>query len=83
MIAAIYARKSTEDSDRNEEACSTTRPIEGSIIKIVGTCRVVDALGEWGSHNTPWRAKRQISDASEGADFALTYYSQLVCGFSP
>src|SRR4029453_6285890 len=56
-------------------------PDRGSIIKIVGTCRVVDALGEWGSHNTPWRAKRQISDASEGADFALTYYSQLVCGF--
>jgi hypothetical protein len=49
-------------------------------MKVVGTCRVVDALGEWGSHNTPWRAKRQISDASEGADFALTYYSQLVCG---
>jgi hypothetical protein len=49
-------------------------------MKIVGSCRVVDALGEWGSHNTPWRAKRQISDASEGVDFALTYYSQLVCG---
>jgi hypothetical protein len=29
MIAAIYARKSTDDSDRNEEACSTTRPIGG------------------------------------------------------
>jgi hypothetical protein len=49
-------------------------------MKIVGTCRVVDALGEWGTHNTPWRANRQISDASEGVDFALTYYSQLVTG---
>jgi DNA invertase Pin-like site-specific DNA recombinase len=28
MIAAIYARKSTDDSDRNEEARSTTRQIE-------------------------------------------------------
>jgi hypothetical protein len=49
-------------------------------MKVVGTCRVVDAPGEWGRHNTPWRAKRQISNASEGTDFALTYYSQLVCG---
>jgi DNA invertase Pin-like site-specific DNA recombinase len=30
MIAAIYARKSTDDSDRNEEARSTTRQIEGA-----------------------------------------------------
>ena len=28
MIAAIYARKSTDDSDRNEDARSTTRQIE-------------------------------------------------------
>ena len=28
MIAAVYARKSTDDSDRNEEARSTTRQIE-------------------------------------------------------
>src|SRR5262245_51795718 len=28
MIAAIYARKSSDDSDRNEEARSTTRQIE-------------------------------------------------------
>jgi len=28
MIAAIYARKSTDDSDRNEEARSTTRQVE-------------------------------------------------------
>jgi DNA invertase Pin-like site-specific DNA recombinase len=28
MIAAIYARKSTDDSDRNAEARSTTRQIE-------------------------------------------------------
>ncbi len=28
MIAAIYARKSTDDRDRNTEARSTTRQIE-------------------------------------------------------
>src|SRR5262249_13670810 len=28
MIAAIYARKSTDDSDRNEDARSTSRQIE-------------------------------------------------------
>ena len=28
MIAAIYARKSSDDSDRNEEARSTTRQVE-------------------------------------------------------
>ena len=28
MIAAIYARKSTDDSDRNEEARSITRQVE-------------------------------------------------------
>ncbi len=28
MFAAIYARKSTDDSDRNEEARSTARQIE-------------------------------------------------------
>ena len=28
MIAAIYARKSTDDSDRNEEARSTTRQVD-------------------------------------------------------
>jgi DNA invertase Pin-like site-specific DNA recombinase len=28
MIAAIYARKSTDDSDRNEEARSSTRQVE-------------------------------------------------------
>src|SRR5262245_41645941 len=28
MIAAIYARKSADDSDRNEEARSTTRQVE-------------------------------------------------------
>ena len=28
MIAAIYARKSTDDSERNEEARSTTRQVE-------------------------------------------------------
>jgi hypothetical protein len=44
-------------------------------VKIVGTCRVVDALGEWGRHNTSWRARREITDASEGVDFVLTYYS--------
>ena len=30
MIAAIYARKSTDDSDRNAEARSTRRQIESS-----------------------------------------------------
>ena len=28
MIAAVYARKSTDDSDRSEEARSTTRQVE-------------------------------------------------------
>ena len=28
MNTAIYARKSTDDSDRNEEARSTTRQVE-------------------------------------------------------
>ena len=28
MIAAVYARKSTDDSDRSAEARSTTRQIE-------------------------------------------------------
>ena len=28
MICAVYARKSTDDSDRNEEARSTTRQVE-------------------------------------------------------
>ena len=28
MIAAIYARKSTDDSDRTEDARSTTRQVE-------------------------------------------------------
>ena|SRR5438034_2726115 len=48
-------------------------------MKITGTCRVVDALGEWGTHNTQWRAGREITDAAEGVDFVLTYYSDLVC----
>ena len=30
MIAAIYARKSSDDSDKSEEARSTTRQIEGA-----------------------------------------------------
>jgi DNA invertase Pin-like site-specific DNA recombinase len=30
MITAIYARKSTDDSDRNTEARSTTRQIESA-----------------------------------------------------
>jgi hypothetical protein len=28
MIVAVYARKSSDDSDRNEEARSTTRQVE-------------------------------------------------------
>jgi hypothetical protein len=47
-------------------------------VKIVGTCRVADALSESGTHNTLWRAKRQITDAAEGLDFALTYYAPFV-----
>jgi hypothetical protein len=78
----MIAAQSTDDSDRKEEARSTT-PDRGSIMKVVGSCRVVDALGEWGSHNTPWRAKRQISDASEGADFALRTTRSWCVGFSP
>ncbi len=38
----------------------------------------MDALGEWGMHNTAWRAGREIRDILEGAEFALTYYSPLV-----
>ena len=38
----------------------------------------MDALGEWGSHNSSWRAGREIRDSSDGVDFALTYYSELV-----
>jgi len=47
-------------------------------VKILGTCRVADALGDWGSHNTAWRARREITDAYEGVDFALTYYADYV-----
>ena len=32
MIAAIYARKSTDDSDRNEEARSTVRQVERATV---------------------------------------------------
>jgi hypothetical protein len=47
-------------------------------MKTIGTCRVVDALREWGTHNTSWRAGREITDAFEGVDFTLTYYSLFV-----
>jgi len=33
MIAAIYARKSTDDSDRNEEGRSTTRQVERAAVR--------------------------------------------------
>jgi hypothetical protein len=48
-------------------------------VRIRGTCRVADAFGEWGTHNTLWRAGRHITDTFEGVDFVLTYYSALAC----
>ena len=47
-------------------------------MKIIGGYRVVDALVDWGTHNTRWRAGRDIRDALRGVDFALTYYAALV-----
>src|SRR5260370_27517537 len=42
-----------------------------------GTCRLVDVLGEWGSHNTEWRWG-SVRDVVEGVEMSLTYYSSLV-----
>jgi hypothetical protein len=47
-------------------------------VNILQRCRIVDALGEWGTHNTSWRAGREISDAEDGVNFVLTYYAELV-----
>jgi hypothetical protein len=47
-------------------------------VRIIGGYRVVDALVDWGTHNTRWRVGRDITDALRGVDFALTYYSELV-----
>jgi hypothetical protein len=42
-----------------------------------GTCRLVDVLGELGSHNTEWRWG-PVRDVVEGVEMALTYYSPFV-----
>jgi len=47
-------------------------------VRLLGTCGLVDVLGEWGSHNTEWRLGRAVTDVLDGVDFALTYYSPLV-----
>ena len=47
-------------------------------MRIIGGYRVVDALVDWGTHNTRWRAGRDMTDALSGVDFALTYYAKLV-----
>ena len=47
-------------------------------MKLLGTCRLVDILSEWGSHNTQWRLGRDVVDVLDGVEFALTYYSELV-----
>lgn len=47
-------------------------------MKILGACRLVDVLVEWGSHNTEWRLGRTVSDAADAVEVALTYYAQLV-----
>jgi hypothetical protein len=42
-----------------------------------GTCRLVDVLGELGSHNTEWRWG-PVRDVVEGVEMALTYHSCFV-----
>jgi hypothetical protein len=51
---------------------------DGRRMMLLGTCRLVDVLGEWGSHNTQWRRGRDATDILDGVEFALTYYSPLV-----
>jgi hypothetical protein len=47
-------------------------------VKVVGACRLVDVLAEWGSHNTEWRVGRVVNDTADAVEVALTYYSALV-----
>ena len=47
-------------------------------MKTVGTCRVVDALREWGAHHGPKRAGRDVMDALDELDVALTYHAPFV-----
>lgn len=42
-----------------------------------GTCRLVDVLGDLGSHNPEWRWG-PVRDVGEGVEMALTYHSCLV-----
>jgi hypothetical protein len=47
-------------------------------VRILGACRLVDVLAEWGSHNTTWRVGCAVTDAADAVEVALTYYAQLV-----
>ncbi len=43
-------------------------------MKVLGTCRVVDAFDAWGSHNTSWRVGRTITTPLDAVETVLTYY---------
>jgi hypothetical protein len=47
-------------------------------LRILGACRLVDVLAEWGSHNTEWRVHRVVTDPADAVEVALTYYAPLV-----
>jgi hypothetical protein len=47
-------------------------------MKVLGVCRLVDVLGEWGSHKTESRLGRAVIDVLDAVEFAVTYYSPLV-----
>jgi DNA invertase Pin-like site-specific DNA recombinase len=48
LIAAVYARKSTDDSDRDAEARSTTRQVERATAYAVAKGWTVDrATSSW------------------------------------
>jgi hypothetical protein len=46
-------------------------------VKIVGPCRLVDILAEWGSHDTERRRGRPVTDTVDAVDFTLNYYAWL------
>jgi len=47
-------------------------------VKTVGTCRVIDALRDWGSQGGAARMGREIVDVPEAVDRALTHYAPFV-----
>ena len=86
MIAAIYARKSTDDSDRNTEARSTQRQIESGTKYATAKGWTVDPRyifvdentsgAEW-KHRSGFNALLAALDGSPRAPFDVLIVSEL------